>query len=290
MDQRNISIIVPVYNTEGLLPRCIESMMKQTYSDMEIILVDDGSTDGSYEVCKKYAEKDSRIIVVRQKNKGNNAARKKGLSVCTGEYVTFIDSDDWAEDTLVAMLYEQARMHCADMVISDVMMIRPEGIREERRNLIKAGLYENPRNMVKKLFYYCGKETGEDCVYGILPFIFGKLYRRDLLVQVMGKIDDRMQFDEDRALVWTCLMQDIRVVFADEMKYYYCQRSEGLVRSVDEMYLAKMNYFYTYMKHLFAKEDEILIRQLEQYILWNVKIAFRWKLGMSRSYVLDIRQ
>lgn len=289
MFQSKISVIVPVYNTQSYLPRCIESILGQTYQNMEIILVDDGSTDSSFCICKEYAEKDSRIVIIRQENKGNNAARKAGLKACTGEYVTFVDSDDWIGKDLVALLYQQANENRADMVVSNVRMVRMEGTEEERKNLIDAGVYVNPRDAVKKLFFKSIKPGNEECKYGILPFIFAKLYRRDVLVQSMEKIDDRIQFDEDRALVWTCLMQDITVVFVDAMEYYYCQRQEGLVRSVDEMYLAKINYFYCYMKRLFTQEDSILMEQLEQYVLWNVRIAFRWKLGFSQSFVLQER-
>lgn len=289
MCQAKISVIVPIYNTESYLPRCIESILGQTFQNMEILLVDDGSTDASRRICEEYAGRDSRIVVIRQENKGNNAARKAGFEACTGEYVTFVDSDDWIGRDLVNQMYQQAAGNHADMVISNVMMIRMEGTKEERRNLIDAGVYTKPREAVRRLFFESSKPGNEDCRYGILPFIFAKLYRRELLAQSMGKIDDRMQFDEDRALVWTCLMQDIKVVFADVMEYYYCQRPEGIVRSVDEMYLAKMNYFYCYMKRLFAPEDSVLMEQLEQYILWNVRIAFSWKMGFSQSYVLQGR-
>lgn len=289
MCQSKISVIVPVYNTADYLPRCIESIQGQTYQNMEIVLVDDGSTDASFHICEEYAERDARIVLVRQENKGNNAARKAGLSVCTGELVTFVDSDDWIGSSLVALLYREIREKHADMAVSDVMMIRMDGTEEKRRNLIDSGTYENPRDAVKKLFFRSGKPGNEECQYGIMPFIFAKLYRRDMLVQSMGKIDDRVQFDEDRALVWTCLMQDITVVFVDVMEYYYCQRREGLVRSVDEMYLARINYFYCYMKRLFVQEDRVLMEQLEQYVLWNVKIAFSWKMGFSQSFILQER-
>lgn len=287
MRQPKISVIVPVYNTESYLPRCIESILGQTYQNMEIVLVDDGSTDDSFHVCEKYAAGDARIVVVRQGNQGSNAARKTGLAECTGEYITFVDSDDWIGRNLVTQLYQHSVEHHADMVISGVMMNRIDGTKEERRNLIDTGVYEKPRAAVRKLFFESSKPGNEECRYGILPFIFAKMYRKTMLVQAMMKIDDRIQYDEDRALVWTCLMQDIRVVFTDVMEYFYCQRQEGLVRSVDELYLAKINVFYCYMKRLFAQEDRILMEQLEQYVLWNVKIAFRWKMGLTQRYVLQ---
>ena len=105
----------------------------------------------------------------------------------------------------------------------------------------------------------------------------------------MGKIDDKIQYDEDRALVWTCLMQDISTAFIDMMEYYYCQRADGPVRARDELYLAKVNYFYCYMSKLFEKEDWILRKQLERYVIWNVQIAFKWKLGMTENTLIKVQ-
>ncbi len=241
--RHRISVIIPFYNTAAYLPRCIESVLNQSCRDLEIILVDDGSTDDSLQICEAYAKKDSRIVLISQENRGNTAARKAGIKACRGEYIMFVDSDDWIGTDLAALLYEQAQKHRADLVVSNVLKIRAGGREEERRNLIAPGVYTNPGDAVKKLFF-----DYEDCRYGILPYLFAKLYRRELAVRSMEKIDDRIQYDEDRALVWTCLMQDITAVFVDSRAYYYCQRAEGLVRARDELYLAKINYFYCYMR------------------------------------------
>ena len=93
-----VSVIIPVYNVEKYLRRCLDSVVGQTYKDLEIILVDDGSTDGSTEICEEYAKKDSRIRFLRKQNGGLSSARNAGLLVATGEYVTFVDSDDYIED------------------------------------------------------------------------------------------------------------------------------------------------------------------------------------------------
>lgn len=283
--RHKISIIIPIYNTAPYLPRCIESVTNQTYRDLEIILVDDGSTDNSGQICEEYAKKDSRIIFVRQENQGNNAARKAGLDICTGEYVMFVDSDDWIGSNLVSALYQPVEKYQVELVISNVLMTRVNGRKEERKNLIEAGIYTNPKEAVKKLFF-----DYEDCRYGILPYIYAKLYQKDLVVRSMKRIDDKVQYDEDRALVWTCLMQEIKTAFIDDMEYYYCQRPEGLVCAKDEMYLAKINYFYCYMNRLFAHEDEILRKQMERYVAWNVEIALKWKLGMSEKVRTKMRE
>ena len=89
-----ISIIVPVYNVEEYLEECLESICKQTYTDIEVVLVNDGSTDGSKEICEKYCRQDSRFKLINQENQGQSAARNNGVSFSTGEYITFVDSDD----------------------------------------------------------------------------------------------------------------------------------------------------------------------------------------------------
>ena len=104
-NQIKISIIVPVYNVENYIHRCLDSLMDQTYKNLEIILVDDGSTDSSGIICDEYSKKDRRIQVIHKKNGGLVSARKAGILLATGEYSTYVDSDDWIEDSA----YEKRR-------------------------------------------------------------------------------------------------------------------------------------------------------------------------------------
>ena len=99
-----ISVIVPIYNVEKYLARCVDSIVNQTYKNLEIILVDDGSPDRCPQMCDDYAEKDSRIKVVHKKNGGLSDARNAGMAVATGEYISFIDSDDWIETSMFELL------------------------------------------------------------------------------------------------------------------------------------------------------------------------------------------
>ena len=103
-----ISVIVPVYNVEKFLPRCIESLQAQIYENIQIILVDDGSTDGSGKICREYADRDDRIHLIRQENAGAPAARNRALRMAQGKYVYFMDSDDWAEPTMLEDMYKLA--------------------------------------------------------------------------------------------------------------------------------------------------------------------------------------
>ena len=106
MLQPLISVIVPCYNVEEYLPKCIESILNQTYRNLEILLVDDGSPDNCGRICDEYAAKDSRIRIIHKKNGGLSDARNAALDVMTGEYVTFIDSDDYVSDDYVEYLYK----------------------------------------------------------------------------------------------------------------------------------------------------------------------------------------
>lgn len=103
-----ISVIIPVYNVEKFLRRCLKSVINQTMSDLEIILVDDGSNDNSGEICDEYAKNDDRIIVIHKENGGLRSARNKGLDIATGEWITFVDSDDYIDTDMYEMLYSNA--------------------------------------------------------------------------------------------------------------------------------------------------------------------------------------
>lgn len=116
MDRETISVIVPVYNVEKYLSRCVDSILNQTYSDLEVILVDDGSKDASGSICDAYAAKDSRIRVIHKENGGLSSARNAGIDAATGAYLAFVDSDDWIEPETYSWLLEQLHRHKVKMV------------------------------------------------------------------------------------------------------------------------------------------------------------------------------
>lgn len=117
---KKFSVVVPCYNVERYLPQCIESLCKQTLSDIEIILVDDGSPDNSGMICDEYAKKDNRIKVIHKPNGGVSAARNDGMAIASGEYIIFCDSDDWLPENSLEALYNEGKKSNADVVIGDV--------------------------------------------------------------------------------------------------------------------------------------------------------------------------
>lgn len=123
MPQPKVSIIVPVYNVEKFLERCVISLQNQTVRDIEIILVDDSSTDSSLQICNRLAQADSRIKVIHKVNEGAGKARNAALSIATGEYIGFVDSDDYVEPDMYRTLLEKAEEHNSDLVMSGVIFV-----------------------------------------------------------------------------------------------------------------------------------------------------------------------
>ena len=116
---KKISIIVPVYQAEKYISKCIESIVNQTYKNLEIILIDDGSTDRSGEICDEYGKKDNRIVVVHNKNKGVSVARNCGLDIATGDYITFVDSDDYIDLQMYSEMMKVVEKYSCDVVMCD---------------------------------------------------------------------------------------------------------------------------------------------------------------------------
>ena len=116
-EKKLISVIVPAYKTEKYIRQCVDSILNQTYKNLEIILVDDGSPDKCPEICDAYAKQDDRIIVIHQDNAGVSAARNKALDICRGDYISFVDSDDWLEPETYDSVMQAIHQHNVDVVL-----------------------------------------------------------------------------------------------------------------------------------------------------------------------------
>ena len=122
-----ISVIVPVYNVRKYIEKCIYSIINQTYKNLEIIIIDDGSTDGSETLCDKFKDKDQRVIVLHQKNSGQSRARNKGLEIASGEYIGFVDADDWIDNDFFEKLIEKSEKEDLDMCVCNRKIFSEQG-------------------------------------------------------------------------------------------------------------------------------------------------------------------
>ena len=150
MEKPSVSVIVPVYKAESFLSNCINSILNQTYRDLEVILVDDGSPDFSGQICEEYAEKDDRVKVIHQKNAGAAAARNCGLKAAAGKYIAFVDSDDWIDRDMYEKMVEAAEIQNCDLVVCDCLKESSAGSQVYTHELL-GGFYDRDA-MVSRYF------------------------------------------------------------------------------------------------------------------------------------------
>lgn len=214
-----ISIIIPIYNTKSVLSRCIESVINQSYKNLEIICVNDGSTDGSEGILIEYAKRDSRIKVLHKDNGGESSARNTGLKAMTGQYVGFVDCDDWIESDMYEKLVSKANETEADMVISTWYYDKKYSSEKVLNHLFVA---ENVFDRDRLLYYIYRRDD-----YRGFAYIWNKLYNRKLFYDNEGKL---MLFDEDLALGGDVLylgklaFHTKSAYYFDEAFYHYDQR------------------------------------------------------------------
>lgn len=212
MERAKISIIVPVYNVDKYLERCVDSLLKQTYKNLEIILVDDESPDSCPQICDQYKQKDRRIIVIHKKNGGAASARNMGLDVAKGEYIGFVDSDDYVSEEYINNLYQDLSREKADISVCSFY-----NLYKDHKEIVtneNIGIYDSKEYL--ELFlkdWKCG-------------LIWNKLFKAKLIQKVRfseGHIID------DEFFTYKAVMQCNRIVVGNEPFYYYRMRASGVM-------------------------------------------------------------
>lgn len=206
-----ISIIVPIYNAEKYLRRCIDSILSQSFTDYEIVLIDDGSNDNSFAVCNEYATIDTRFKVIHKENGGVSSARERGLQECSGEYVIHVDPDDWVESDMMQKLHERAKDTDADMVICDILEEYPWG--ELYRDEEPIGL--RSEQVLDGLFR--GKH-GSCC---------NKLVRTEFIRRNSVHFPEGLNFCEDLVFNASLLMAGPNVSYVPKAFYHYDHKTNS---------------------------------------------------------------
>lgn len=214
----DVSIIVPIYNAGKKLNKCISSILKQTYKNFELILVNDGSTDGSYEICKKYQLKDDRIIIINQENQGSVKARSNGIDKAIGKYITFVDADDWIPNNSLELLFNNIKENDCDIVVGN--MVRVLGT----KNIIKK---ENKSYFFDEEKIYKDEEIKDTLIEAWLyghPFPAGlvaKLYKIELFDNT-GNLNKYIKFSgDDLFLNMEIFLKAKSVSILSENVYFY---------------------------------------------------------------------
>lgn len=232
-DQELVSIIVPVYNVEEYIEQCISSILKQTYSNIELILVDDGSTDGSGRICDRYARLDRRIKLIHQPNLGVVTARKRGAALATGSYIGFVDGDDYIEENLYQRLMECRENF--DMVIS-------RWFREDGGNTriaydkISLGAYRTQEDMDFLLDHLINVSIPGGTLQirsGFMTYMWNKIYRASIVREVLKDVDATISFGEDIDFTYRIFLKCNAVLLTDICGYHYRIRRQSASHSSD---------------------------------------------------------
>lgn len=212
-----VSVIVPVFNCEKQLSRCLDSLRGQSLENIEIILVDDGSTDASPSICDQYADRDARIVVKHQENAGVSAARNKGIRLARGNYIMFVDSDDYVEQDFCRLPYELAERTRAELVVFRFDILRDGNV------VVIGGPAER----------YSGLKSSDDAlrlfVYADV-YVWNKLYRTDLFRNVSFPNVSRY---EEHGVTHRLIHAAEHVYFTDEVLYHYVDYSDSLSSCFD---------------------------------------------------------
>lgn len=271
MDGIKVSIIVPVYNTHLYLGNCLDSLKSQSLEDIEIILVNDGSQDNSGDICDSYAKKDHRIRVIHQKNQGQTKARIAGLKIARGEYIHFVDSDDWLDKKMEEIMYNHAKENNADIVTCDSVFHKGK---EEiaARQLFDAGVYNKQRlvdEVYPRMIY-----SGKFFYFGIYAAMWNKLFKRELIIPNIENINPAVRIGEDGLATFACFLDAQTVVITKDTLYHYRDdNSDSLTRSYCWEQFDSALLLIAYLRRIAKKHiHSIDINpQIDIYLLYNIK-------------------
>lgn len=262
-----ISVIIPVYNTEIYLRRCINSVLNQSYKHLEIILIDDGSSDGSGKICDEYQMKDNRIKVIHQENAGQAAARNRGLDAANGNYIAFVDSDDYIEADMMEYLLNNLTEYNADIAVCGVKKVNLHGV--------TAGYFNEN---LKDFFVFDTYQAMEQLIDNkIINFsLCDKLFRRTLFEQL--RFREGIIF-EDMELIYQLVDKAKKIVYSAEVKYNYVLSDDSTIRQVFN--IKKMSAIYVY--------EEILQFYKNKYPeFYEHALCFFMDICLSNLYEIEI--
>lgn len=272
-DKELISVIIPIYNVEKYLGQCVESILNQTYKNLEVILIDDGSTDNSPTICDNYAKEDERIIVIHQNNQGISNVRNRGVRQAKGKYIFWIDSDDYVSETIIEELWENLVETDADMSICEYTQGSERGYPFDK---IQRGY--------KQIWGY---KQGLELIYQNHHFSFvmaaswAKLIKKSLYDGLMypeGKIF------EDIYMSHKMISRCKKIVYSDHVLYYYYQWPESILGK--KLYVEKLDYLGAFEEriHFF---NELKLLQLSEQARIQYLHALTWEYSRAKDILCD---
>lgn len=288
MDSCKISVIVPVYNAIRYLGECVESILNQTFTDFELILVDDGSTDASGELCDQYASSNQRVKVIHKANGGSNSARNAGLREAGGTYICYVDCDDLLKKDALSGLYQYAEENNLDIAVADLVCFEnsPGGKQSSRCQKIPEGILDKAE--MERVFYPQMLFREEFC-FGAMPTLCSKLFRRELLYKNQFQVDEKIWMGEDGAITYPCYLDAERIGYLKgEGLYLYRMLPDSLTHKKAKAYFGdRIVILCHYLDKRFAEKTTlypVLKKQILLYMLYLTDSMFRPHGNMSMVF------
>ena len=260
-----ISVIIPIYNVEKYLPKCINSVLNQTYSNLEIILVNDGSTDSCKQICEEYKKLDNRIKIINKKNGGLSDARNYGIEASTGNYIAFLDSDDWIDKELYMTLYKIIKRYDADISVCNFKKSYLNGD-NKTHNSGKIKCYSN----IEALNELYGKNSVQMIV------AWNKLYKRSTIKELRFPVG---RIHEDEYLTPIIIYNANKLVYRDNQLIYYRQTPNSIINS--KFNIKRLDYLYSLeCRNEFFKQNgliDVYIKGIKLYMFSIIDIYYKVK-------------
>lgn len=266
VEKDKISVIIPIYNTAEYLPRCLDSILKNTYKNLEVICINDGSTDDSAVIMNRYAAADSRIIAVNKANTGVSAARNTGLDMATGDFIAFVDSDDWVHSQYFELLICAERAHNADCVICGVQIAESQ---EHFAEYQQATFSITAGDMHSAMTDKFGRTN-----------IWARIYRKSLIDHIRFPVGIQIAEDTVFNLNVLCANDDITIISIGEKLYYYFQRASSTLHTLPNTLIYETIPYYQNLLQESSYAHRIYI--VEQIL--KTTLAFRYLSMFQPNY------
>lgn len=274
-----VSIIVPIYNSSAFLRKCIDSLVSQSYKDIEIVLFDDGSRDDSFKICNQYAEKDNRIKVFSRENRGVSQTRLDAFYNSTGEYITFVDADDYVEEDYVSFMVEHLEREKVDVVSSQHNNVIGQKIDKDIRNIQGRFDKQGIENLLETKYLYDSSTQKT----GITVYLCTKLIKREFVEKILGA-SLGLWYGEDQVAV-TQLLYDVSSIFvSQDYTYNYVHHLLQVTRQV------RIDYLHTqslcWQRLLKIDEKTLLKNQLPQRMMLNINRFLMDFIKIKPTYII----
>ena len=280
-----ISVIVPVYKVEKYLRHCVDSILAQTYTDFELLLVDDGSPDGCPQICDEYARMDPRVRVIHKPNGGLISARNAGILAAEGDYVCIVDGDDWALETMLQFIHDIVSRSAVplDMVLFAANNVYEDHL-EETVNNVPEGYYDRTR-LEKEIIPFLLTDTRRGLQVGVIQaHTWDKAFRRELLLEHYTR-EERIRVFTDVPMTYECLLHCRNVYVCNERLYMYNKTNEDSIRarSRENLLTKSFSYLIIYMREHMGGNVPVVDRQLNEYAAMLIIRTGKWRAETDPS-------